>query len=54
LLKPGVFKVGEHLANKNKDIQHVNHLNLIYATNYNWQFDLNILVKEIFSNNFAK
>jgi hypothetical protein len=24
------------------------------STNYNWQFDLNILVKEIFSNNFAK
>jgi hypothetical protein len=54
LLKSGVFKVGEHLANKNKDLQHINHLNLIYATNYNWQFDLNILVKEIFSNNFAK
>ncbi len=54
LLKPGVFKVGEHLTNINKDNQHINHLNLIYATNYNWQFDLNILVKEIFSNNFAK
>lgn len=52
-LKPGVFYPGQELHGHLQDFQLINNLNIMYATNYNWQNDLNCLVKAFFSNNFA-
>lgn len=52
-LKSSVFKVGQMLGHKITDPQMVQNLNLMYAGSYQWQNDLDILVKAFFSNNFA-
>lgn len=52
-LKPGVFSVGQILDTSHTDIQLIQNLNLMYAGSYEWQNDLDILVKAFFSNNFA-
>lgn len=52
-IKKGVFYVGQDLMSGIKDEQLIHNLNFIYAANYHWQNDLNILAKALFSNNFA-
>lgn len=52
-LKEPVFMVGQ-MANKSvDDNQLLQNLNHIYAGNYQWQNDVDIVVKAFFSNNFA-
>ncbi len=52
-LKPGVFSVGQILDASHTDHQLIQNLNLMYAGSYQWQNDMDILVKAFFSNNFA-
>ncbi len=52
-LAAGVFLVDQHINSQLKDEQLIYNLNFIYATNYQWQNDINIIVKAFFSNNFA-
>jgi GT2 family glycosyltransferase len=48
-----VFYVDQNLRANIKDEQLIYNLNFIYASNYQWQNDINIIVKAFFSNNFA-
>jgi GT2 family glycosyltransferase len=52
-LPKGVFYIGQEFISPIQDIQIIQNLNFIYATNYNWQNDLNCVAKVFFSNNFA-
>lgn len=52
-ISEGVFRIDEHIHSPIKDAQLVNNLNFMYASNYHWQNDMNILAKAFFSNNFA-
>jgi GT2 family glycosyltransferase len=52
-IQPSVFFIDQHIHSKIKDEQLIYNLNFIYATNYQWQNDINIIVKAFFSNNFA-
>ena len=52
-LPPAVFFIDQHIHSNIKDEQLIYNLNFIYATNYQWQNDINIIVKAFFSNNFA-
>ena len=52
-LKPGVFMIGQMVSNSISDPQLLQNLNHMYASNYQWQNDMDCLVKAFFSNNFA-
>ncbi len=52
-IPPAVFFVDQNINSHLKDAQLIYNLNFIYATNYQWQNDINIIVKAFFSNNFA-
>jgi len=52
-IQPAVFFVDQNIHSNIKDEQLIYNLNFIYATNYQWQNDINIIVKAFFSNNFA-
>jgi GT2 family glycosyltransferase len=52
-IRPAVFYVDQPVNSNIKDEQLIYNLNFIYATNYQWQNDINIIVKAFFSNNFA-
>jgi O-antigen biosynthesis protein len=52
-LKPGVFNVNSFYNEEIKDIQLLKNINLMYASHYHWQNDLNMLTKAFFSNTFA-
>lgn len=53
VLKPCVFQVGQMVKSSISDPQLISNLNLMYAEGYQWQNDLDIVVKAFFSNNFA-
>jgi O-antigen biosynthesis protein len=53
VIPPAVFFVDQPIKSNIKDEQLVYNLNFIYAANYQWQNDINIIVKVFFSNNFA-
>lgn len=52
-LKPGVFMIGQMVSNSISDPQLLQNLNHMYASSYQWQNDMDCLVKAFFSNNFA-
>jgi GT2 family glycosyltransferase len=52
-IKPGVFKVNSFYVDEIKDEQLLKNINLMYASHYHWQNDLNMLIKAFFSNTFA-
>jgi FlaA1/EpsC-like NDP-sugar epimerase len=52
-IPPAVFFVDQNIHSNIKDEQLIYNLNFIYASNYQWQNDINIIVKAFFSNNFA-
>lgn len=52
-ISEGVFRIDEHIDSPIKDAPLVNNLNFMYASNYHWQNDMNMLAKAFFSNNFA-
>ncbi|HEY1046811.1 MAG TPA: glycosyltransferase [Bacteroidia bacterium] len=52
-LKTSVFSVGKNLGDTIHDPQLIQNLNQMYAGNYQWQNDADIVAKAFFSNNFA-
>lgn len=53
VLKPCALSVGQNLRTEINDPQLLQNLNQMYAANYHWQNDMDIVAKAFFSNNFA-
>ena len=50
LLKPNVFETSSQYSSEIIDEQLMKNLNLMYASHYHWQFDLNTIFKSFIIN----
>ena len=51
LIKPAVFNIGQAIKHPLNDEQLMNNMNMVYASNYHWQSDLNCLLNIIINSN---